>query len=318
MLQEKLASLKENVGPAELYDVNITVLDGKTVSYDELVATANTVPFLADNRLVIAQGLLARFDSGAARSSSATASGAKKLGDWEGLGDALQHIPDTTSLVFVDGRIGASNPLLKVIRPLAEVHTFPLPSVRELPQWIRSRADQLGINIEPRAIATLAETIGNDTRVIDAEMQKLSLYRLEQPIRQEDVEAMVSYAKEASIFAAVDAVLEGRTGAAVSMIHQILDAGRPPQYLITMIARQVRLLILAKELKAQRLPQAEIGSRLSISGYPLTKTLEQESKFTYPQLVNIHRKLLEADLAMKTGASDDQTALDMLIVELAA
>ena len=218
----------------------------------------------------------------------------------------------------MDGKVSGSNPLLKSIRPLANVQTFPLPMPRELPQWIRQRAQKLGVNVEPKAVGTLAETIGNDTRVIDMELQKLSLYRAGQTVRQEDVEEMVSHAKEANIFAAVDAVIEGRAGAAIRMVQQMLDSGRPPIYLITMIARQVRLLILAKYLKGQRLSQQEIGSKLRLSGYPLQKTLEQEGRFTHQRLVEIHRKLLEVDLAMKTSSADEQMALDMLIVELAS
>jgi DNA polymerase-3 subunit delta len=317
-LEEMLTALKQNAGPAELYDVNVTVLDGAQASHGELVVTASTVPFLSDKRLVIVRGLLSRFEPRTSRNGGRASSSERKLGEWEGLATALKSLPESTELVFVDGGLSTSNPLLKVVRPLAQVHTFPLPSARELPQWIRQRAAKLGVSVEPRAVTTLAETIGSDTRVIDNELQKLSLYRMGQPVRQEDVEEMVSYAKEASIFAAVDAVLEGRAGAAIRMIQQILDAGRPPVYIITMIARQVRLLILAKELKAQRLQQAEIGRRLSLSGYPLTKTLEQEGRFTHQRLVEIHRKLLEADLAIKSGgALDEQMALDMFIVELA-
>ena len=135
-------------------------------------------------------------------------------------------------------------------------------------------------------------------------------------ILQEDVNELVSYAREASIFAAVDAVLEGSAGAALRLIQQITSAGRPAVYVITMIARQSRLLLLAKDLKAQRVPHQELGQRLSLSGYPLTKTLEQEGRFTAERLRLIHRKLLEADLAIKTGAADEQMALDMLVVEI--
>ena len=57
----------------------------------------------------------------------------------------------------------------------------------------------------------------------------------------------------------------------------------------------------------------EIGPHTTRS---LTKTLEQEGRFTAERLRLIHRKLLEADLAIKTGAADEQMALDMLVVEI--
>ena len=66
-LEEHLTSFKQAVGPAELYDVNVTVLDGTQVGYQELVATCSAVPFLADKRLVIVKGLLSQFETRAPR-----------------------------------------------------------------------------------------------------------------------------------------------------------------------------------------------------------------------------------------------------------
>ncbi|MCH8827286.1 MAG: DNA polymerase III subunit delta [Chloroflexi bacterium] len=320
-LEEALASLKANAGPEELQDINISTLDGAAVGFDEFAATCSTVPFLADKRVVIVRGLLSRFETrgfGATRSQARTKQSESVLGAWDGMKEYLPTVPDTTDLIFVDGRVSARNPLMGHIKPHATVQTFPMPSVRDLPGWIRGLAEKLGVSIEPRAIATLAETIGADTRVLDSELRKLALYSSGETITQGHVNELVSYAREASIFAAVDAVLEGRAGAALRMIQQITSAGHPATYVITMIARQSRLLLLAKDLRAQRVPHQEMGSRLSLSGYPLTKTLEQEGRFTTERLKLIHRKLLEADIAIKTGAADEQMALDMLIVELSA
>ena len=319
-LQETLSSMKEDVRPAELRDVNIAVLDGSQVSFDELAATCDTVPFLAERRMVIVQGLLALFEVRAPSRTGARGAPSRErtLGRWEALPEYLSAVPQTTELVFVEGRLSQSNPLYAKVRPIAEVRAFPAPRSGELRQWIRERAAKRGADIDPRAVDTLAETIGSDLRVIDSELQKLSLYRSGQTIRHEDVQELVSYAKEVNIFAAVDAVLEGRPGLGIRLVHQLLESGGPPSYLIGMIARQVRLLLLAKELRAQGVSPAEMGSRLSLSGYPLRKTLEQEGKFTPRRLAEIHHRLLEADLSIKTGASDEQLVLDMLIAGLAS
>ena len=116
---------------------------------------------------------------------------------------------------------------------------------------------------------------------------------------------------------AVDAVLERRPGLAIGHVHQLLDEGRAPPYVITMIARQVRLILLAGDVKAQGASQSEIGGRLSLSGYPLRKTLEQEQRISPERLASIHSKLLDADVSLKTSAIDDGLVLDMLITELA-
>jgi DNA polymerase-3 subunit delta len=211
-------------------------------------------------------------------------------------------VPETTELVFVDGPLSRGNRMLAAVRPHAQVRSFSLPDEAGIGRWVRDRAESQGIQIEPAAAKAL---------------DKLAVYRGGQTIRREDVDELVSYAREANIFQAVDAMVEGRLDAAVTMVHQLLRLGRTPGYILAMVARQVRLLILAKELKARRVPPAEHGKRLGLSGYPLRKTMEQERAFSGRRLEQIHRKLLEADVQIKTTGADEGMVLDVLIAEVA-
>ena len=318
-LEECLDSLKAAIEPAELRDVNIITLSAQDLGLEQLRATCDTVPFLAERRLVVVRGLLGQFEPrpGATRGSRASSGESRRLGAWEGLAEYLPKVPETTHLALVDDRLTERNSLLAKVRPLAEVKTFPLPTGRALQQWIRERSAKREVEIDPRAVAVLAEAVGTNLRVLDLELQKLSLRCWGRRAMIEDVEELVAYAKEASIFAAVDAAIEGRPGAAIRLVHQLLDSGRPAAYVLTMIARQVRLLLLAKDLKAQGVTPGQMGGRLSLSGYPLRKTLEQESRLSHERLAAIHRRLLETDVSIKTGELDEQVAMDLLVAEMA-
>ena len=318
-LREHLASIKDQVQPPDLRDVNTTVLDGAETSLEELTATCDTVPFLAERRLVVVDGLLALFER---RAPSRSGAGGRDQGSgldrWQDLAEYLARVPESTDLVFVDGRLTGANRLLAAIRPHATVRTFPRPGAGGVRQWIRSRAAAEGIEIEHRAVDALADAVGGDLRAVAVELEKLAVYRRGQPIQEEDVRALVSHTGEANIFAAVDAIMEARPDIAMSQVNGLLQSGSPPAYILAMMARQVRLLILAKDLKARRVPSAEHGRRMGLTGYPLRKTLEQEGRFSAGQLVAIHRKLLEADLSMKTTGVDEGLVLDVLIADIAS
>ena len=98
-LRERLAEMKEAVGTLDLRDVNTVTLAG-TTSFGELVANANTVPFLSDKRIVIVEGLLGKFDK-----KGGSADDAPDTGAWEGLGQALETLPPTTDLIFVEASL---------------------------------------------------------------------------------------------------------------------------------------------------------------------------------------------------------------------
>lgn len=320
-LYEALASIKDEVQPPDLRDVNTTTLDASEIRFDQLAATCDTVPFLAEKRLVVVEGLLSRFErrrpsQGRTRATPEESSPA--LDQWKEMPEYLSRVPETTDLVFVDGRLSATNSMLKAIQPHVKARAFPRPNPGQLREWIRNRAAAEGIDIDPRAVDTLAQTMGADIRAVAMELQKLSLYRPNEPISHDDVLEMVSYTKESNIFAAVDAMIEGRSEVAIGLVRQLLQSGSPPAYVLVMMARQVRLLLLAKELKARKVPAAEQGRRLGLTGYPLRKTLKQEKMFTARRLVEIHRSLLEADLSMKTSGVGDELILDVLIAEVSS
>ena len=321
-ISETLSSIKKGAEPDDVGDLNTTVFEGREVGFAELSVACNTVPFLAERRLIIVQGLLTSFEprslSQSRSQTTASKPSSSRLGEWDALADYVTRVPETTDLVFVEGRLSGSNPLLAAIRPNVTTRMFPAPNAGELRRWIRNRASAEGIDIESGAIDALADTIGGDLRTIANEFQKLSLYRSGDTIRPEDVRALVSYSREANVFAAVDAVVERRPASAMKLMHSLLDSGRPVTYILTMLARQVRLLILAKELKGKRVATAEMGKRLGLSGYPLRKTLDQEPRLSYEQLVGMHRKLLEADLSIKSEGVPEDLVLDTLIADLCA
>ena len=134
----------------------------------------------------------------------------------------------------------------------------------------------------------------------------------------EDVRQLVSYAQEANIFLLVDAVLESQTRTAQSTLHRLYQAGASPTYILTMITRQFRLVALASEL-GSGLSRQELQDKLGLTlNYAVDKTLSQAKMYGFESIKRAYRKLLEMDLAVKTGKCDGQLALELLVAELSA
>jgi DNA polymerase-3 subunit delta len=306
-IREKVNALRQAVGPADLRDANTLALDGAQVKPDELFAAAMAVPFLSDRRLVLVKGLLARFEGKRSKSPAG----------WKGIGEQLAAVPPTNDVVFVDGALcGKANPLLKELSNLAQVTGYPVPKGGELHRWIRTRIEAKGGAVTDPAVARLATAAGTDLVALDNELEKLTLYVGARPIEPSDVDLMVSQSREANIFAAVDAALDGRTAAALTQVRRVLGDGQSVGYVLYMLHRQVRLLILAKELQRQRVAGPDLGSRLGIRGYPLQKTMEQVPRFSAERLLAAHRLLTETDERIKTGEARDEVALDLLLADL--
>jgi DNA polymerase-3 subunit delta len=162
----------------------------------------------------------------------------------------------------------------------------------------------------------LAALVGNDLRLLDQELEKLLLYAGQRQITTNDVRALVSRARQESIFDLVDCVGQRQTDRALQLLHLMLEDGAVPLYLLAMLARQIRILIQVKELGAQGLTQPEMARRLKLHPFVVEKGVVQARNFIMAQLEAAHQHVLETDWAIKTGEVEDLVALDMLVVAL--
>lgn len=314
-IKEYIKQIKADISSSEFIDGNITLLQAKDISFQQLVANCAAVPFLSPKRLVIVDGLLDRFEVRDGKTKTK-----KDISEWDSLGNYVDIMPETTVLVLVDRKIKKSNPLLVMITPHARVMEFkPLVGDR-LKYWINSNVKQLGSNISLPAVDLLAELIGNNLWMMTNEINKLCSFTHGRRIEEDDVRLLVENAREANVFAMVDAVLSRNLKMATRLLHQLVDEGSAPPYLLVMITRQFRMVLQSKDLLFQKKGLSEISKILGItSEYGLSKTIQQAKKHSLYQLKYIYEQLLDADISIKTGrikGDKGELALDLLIIKL--
>jgi DNA polymerase-3 subunit delta len=317
-ISQSLEEIKRGIGDPDLLSANTTVLDGQQLASDQLMAVVGTIPFLAEKRLVIVRGLLGRFEPKTrAGVRKKPASKTNQQNEYKSLVACIDGIPDSTILVLVDGKMGSKNPLFKAFSPKATVKTFPRMKNSELQKWIQKRVKEGGGSISSQAVDLLIRHVGSNLWIMSSEIEKLVLFTSGRRIEGEDVDRVVSGVREVNVFAMVDAVLEFKARVAEQALHQLLQRGAAPAYLLVMLSRQVRMIVLAKEMRGQRKPETEIQSRLGLtSDYALRKTLEQAGRCSMERLRRLYHKLLETDLSIKTGKYDGELALSMFVAEL--
>ena len=319
---EQVNKFRAQMGDPQFADLSITTFDGRKLTLSELQHACDAVPFLSDKRLVIVEGLLARFEPRRGKSDGEETEDletetnpalAKELREY------LARLPEITRLVFVESKtLAKNNPILKHAESdkSAHVKLFDELKPRALPKWIQDRMKQKGGAIEVSAVEELAAHVSTDLRLIDNEIDKLMTYRNGQMIRAEDVRALVASVRESDIFALVDALGRRETGDALKLLHAQLDHNAAPMYLLSMIVRQFRLLLQMKDLATRGKTLDAAREQLKLHPFVAQKTWNQALNFSLPQLESIYQRLLDADVSIKTGRSEPVVALDVLIVEL--
>ncbi|MBI4670096.1 MAG: DNA polymerase III subunit delta [Chloroflexi bacterium] len=320
---EALKNLRAQMGDPQFAELNTTVLDGKTLSFGELRHHADAIPFLSAKRLVIVEGMLARLDP---RRKAEESDGDSEAGQESNpelkqqLLDYLPRLPPTTLLVFVENKkLHANHAVLKLAdkdKKNAQVKLFAAPSADALPDWVIDHVEKKGGKIDFSAANDLALFIGADLYALDSEIEKLILYRSGETIRRDDVRAMVAPAQEQSIFELVDALGQRKTQRALELLHAQLRHNANEFYLLTMIARQYRIMLQVRDLATRGLGNDAIQKQLGLHPFVMKKMSEQARNYSVEQLDGIMHKLLDTDVSLKTSKLEPTLALDLLVVDL--
>ena len=319
LVRRRVAGLEAEHGADGLLDANRHRMAGGQLNAAELTSVCQALPFMDPLRLVVVDGLLSASESrGGGGGRGRGRRGGNAGGAGESLAEAIPRMPDTTLLLLTDGELAANNALLRQLRPVCQVEEQTAPRGEQLNRWIKRAAEAKGAAASPAAIASLADLVGGDLWTLDQELDKLSLYAAGREIGEADVRLMVSQVREASIFEAVDAMIDGRPDAALRLLAQLRDDGREPMYIIAMVERQLRLLALARDSMDRRLPPEDLKRALGTSSdFVVRKTTTQARRHSRQDIAWRYDRLLQADLAIKQGRLEPDLALELLVGESA-
>ena len=322
---EEVAKFRAQVMVQGMGDLNIARLDGRKLSLPELINICSTVPFMVDRRLIIVEDLLQRFEPRRRTRDGEEADESLPAPDTDyatKLVAYLPQLPPFARLLFLERRtLNAKNPILQFAQKEKQgyVRLFDVPDESRLQEWIRQRVKEKGVSITREAVQLLIASAGRDMRLLDAEMEKLAaLANYSRPVAIEDVQALVAAWQESDIFALVDSLGLRNRERAMQQLHTLLANQANELYLLTMIARQFRLLISIKDLaEEQGLRGAQLKRELGIShDFIVEKLLKQSQRFRPDELVSIQRRIAELDQAIKTGQIQGALGLELLVLEI--
>ncbi len=321
--KESLAKLIEGLGAPEALATNTTKLDGSDVTFDQLLSVINALPFLADHRLVIVEGLLTKSNPPERQRGRGSAprgkKGSKASNQWEQLPEAVKAMPQSTVLILDDGPLHRDNPMLKALASSGKVEAFESLQGGRLQSWIRNRVLASGGQISPKAISLLQASYEGSLWKLAGDIEKLTLYATGRAIDESDVEKLVVGSQDSNIFALVDAAVVGNRTRAYRQLSALLADGVSAFHILTMIGRQVRMMALAIDLEARRTPSSEYPRHLGTnSRFAIEKVMEQASASNLTAVTQAYEAVLETDLKLKSTDVQEEVALEMLVGRLAS
>jgi DNA polymerase-3 subunit delta len=285
-------------------DAALTVEDFSSDDYElaAVVDAAQTPPFFTERRVVVARGL-GRFGA-------------------EELAPLLAYLNDplsSTALVLVASGGPVSQKVPNAVKKIGHVVDVSLRQAKDAKAWFQARLKDAPLRLDANASRTVADHVGDDVGRLVGLLNLLEgVHGPGARLTEDDVVPFLGEAGGVAPWELTDAIDEGRTEAALTHLHRMLEGGgRHP--LVIMATLQTHYTRMLRLDGAQAANEAAAAKLLGMTGstFPARKALAQARRLGPSGVHRAISLLADADLALK-GAIDwsGELVLEVLVARL--
>ena len=281
--------------------MNYSYYQGKDVNAAEVIDMSETMPFLADKRVIILE------NTGFAKD------GNDALADYVNSG-----IPDTTVIIMVEQAVDKRTRLYKAIDKAGRCVSFDIQNDDTLKKWILGRLKREGRQISAQTLDIFLETVGTDMYTIFGELEKLISYTMgRNSITQADVESVCCVRLQNRVFDMISLMGLKKSSEAVKIYHEILSLKESPYGVLALIVRQFNYMLQIGDMLSLGMNNKTIASNVGLSPYVVGKYIPQVKNFSIDEMKKILEACAETDHNVKRGDMGIELGVELLILEIA-
>lgn len=281
--------------------MNFSYFEGKDSMVDEMINAGETMPFLADYKVVLVK------ESGLFKTGKKDES--QQLAKW------MENIPPQTVIIFLEKEVDKRNQLYKVVNKKYKAIECVAPDDRELAELIGIECKKRNISMKPRVIQYFLVNMPRNITHILGELEKIESYCFGREVTTDDIEAICVFALEQRIFGLIKEVAQKHTTEAITIYNKLIESKESPIAILVLIARQYRILLQVKYLVKRNMPSKQIGMEVGLPFFVVKESIDQAAMFSFKQLQDIVEKCLESDISIKTGRMEPVKCIELLIME---
>ncbi|BAQ11505.1 DNA-directed DNA polymerase III delta subunit [Bacillus sp. OxB-1] len=307
LIDETISRLKKSILPLDGEDV--IRFDLEETPVEMVIEEADTIPFLADRKLIIAGN--ANFLKAQDKAREKVAHNVEMLAAW------LKDPSPTSTVVFVapyeklDGR----KTITKLMKETATVVEAERIQGKDLFTWVQQEAGSHGVRITLEAAEYLVKMGGDDLLSLSSEISKMAMYLGQSGnITETIIEELVPRTPEMDVFRLTDAYISGKTADAVLIYNDLLRSGEEPIMLTSLIASQIRLMIHVGTLRKKGYPQHQIAKTVNVHPYRVKLVMENRNIPHAERLLSVLDQLAGIDHQLKTSSGRRERILELFLM----
>ncbi|HYF97128.1 MAG TPA: DNA polymerase III subunit delta [Patescibacteria group bacterium] len=278
----------------EFGDLSIEIIDGEESSFEQVIAAIESVPFLAQKKLIIIYSV------------SAVKEATDKV---ESL---VIGASETNELIIVEPKVDKRSAYYKYLKSKTELEEFNELDERKLANWLVNEAKDNKAKLNFSDAYYLVQRVGNNQESVSNELKKLTAY--DKDISKENIDKLTEASPQTNVFNLLDAAFGGNAKKALKIYDEQRSQGVEPLNVLAMLTWQMHLVALVDS--AGKRSDSEIMRESNMKPFVLNKSKAIARRMGRPGIGNMLNKLVETDKQLKTTSVNPDDALKNLLLSL--
>jgi DNA polymerase-3 subunit delta len=201
--------------------------------------------------------------------------------------------------------------LLKLVEPVGTVTHIQLQR-KDLEPWLVQTGKATGVDLTGPAARALVDTIGLEAAQLAGAVTQLAGAFPGQRIGAAEIQRQFRGLGEQKTWDLCDKAFGKDLAGAIRSLRAIEEGGDEALMVLGGIAARLRDLIKVRSLP-DKLPSAQLAKAAGLRfDWQARRYLQQARNYSIEQLVAIHGRIVEADKALKSGATGDVVMPDLI------
>jgi DNA polymerase III, delta subunit len=313
--RRSLDRLKDQYKPDVLPEFNYTEFDGAECTVDEIAAAAETLPMMAERRMVVVKDLDA---------AAISADQYRKLESFlESVGSY-----DSSVVIFFNVSVKASQKsgdrqgaMRSLIKKHGTVINCKTPSPAEITDILLTAASETGAQISRGDASYMVERCGSDVTNLLSELAKLSAL-CGGRITRAAIDQNTTQSVDVKAYLLASHVISGRRGDAYRVMEELFEERTEPVAVLAIMSGAFIDLYRAKLASAERKTADDMavlfGEEYKGKEKRLSFSFRDCRRYSAGLLRNWCTMLCEADASLKSSRVDGKILLEKLLAEMFA
>lgn len=225
----------------------------------------------------------------------------------------LESLPEEISLIiWEDQKIPATTKYLKFFKNKKVAFESTKLNKRTFASWVKDFIKAEGIEINTDALTALSEHCNYEPERFANELVKLKLMG-KSPITLLHVNENSPQTFENDIWQFVNNLNDpsGRDKA-VKIVTNLLNHKVDPIFILAMVSRNFRNLLLVKSLDQQAVPSRDMASILKLPPFTVPQLITNARSYEFDKLKLLYNKIYNLEFEIKTGQIEPNLGLILL------